>query len=429
MIAISRARPVCIIALALLASGCEGKLIKDTAATLVKTGSDVTDATAQFTTADNEANIKAITARVADPKSGCPAKRGKSSVSPKTLYVRTGVGDNDSTFNSGLAVLPLALQQSLRASPGCQKLLRCETQGPNPTGECAGVCYSEPESDCIDGIVDGVDAQRKAATSGGAMLDPNSALGLAVSEMRAKLAVISFDTKAIPQSAALATYLNAYSAYLSSLAALGNQSPKDLTPIADHFSNREKEIVDGATKIDPKLLSKDATATQKQIQDASNNADKLIGDVKQMADAQHDANRMKEATAKAEADYQALFPLLQSEAFATAAHVSTAEDQVFGYQAKALLARIDSAKGQDERAQAITAYYTAVQDHRTKLAAAAGLSETYKALLAKMKDAHDHLYRLSTNPNADDERAIAEETITNIVTIVSDILKLYNTFA
>jgi len=396
---------------------------------LVKTGSDVADATAQFTSADNEANIKALTARVADPKSGCPAMRGNNSMSPKTLYVRADVDAADTTFSDGINALSPETQAELRALHGCQKLLRCEGEGKNATGECASVCYSDPESDCIDSVVDGVAAKRKAAMANGATIDPTSTLGMAVSKMRAKLAVISFDTKAIPQSAALATYLNAYSAYLSSLAALGNHSPKDLTPIASHFSDREKEIVEGATKIDPKLLSKDATATQKQVQDAAGEADKLIGDVKQMADAQHDVNKMKEATAKAEVDYQALLPLLTNEANVTAAKVVSAENQVFGYQSKALLARIDSAKGQYERAQAITAYYTAVQDHRTKLDAATGLPSSYAALIKKMQDAHDHLYRLSTNPDADDERAEAEETITSIVTIVSDILKLYHTFA
>jgi len=416
-----------VLALPLLFCGCKGQLIKDTAATLSDSYTQLATQTADFNKQQNAARFHNMALRVAAAPKGQCDPRGPNPLNPKPTYVRLGhtAADADNTFEVVMAQLSeahLAPPESV-----CRQLLTCEAH-PDTAG-CQAVCYTEPESKCIDQMSKAVAAQADEKTAGHGLLDPTSPAGQSLALMNSKLSVIVFSPNAIPQAAGVAASLHAVGAYMSSVAAIANRSPKDLTPIKDHFTADEAKVADTYKSMNPSGLTDAQAAAQKQLVATSDAADKLIGDIKKMVDAEHDANKIKAIMNEAEADYQTLYAQLKGNASLISVQLVHAENASFVSTAEQMQRDIASAKTVQGKAAALEASQMALADHQSRLKAAEDIPAKFNELLEKMAKAHDALMTLANDPTNDQQRQIAELTVTNFALFASDLLGLYHTFA
>jgi hypothetical protein len=404
-------------------SGCKGQLIKDTAATYVDSGTKLVSATKDLNDADQASNYEAIWLKVEyTTDKECKLYRGNP-MNPLSTYVRSG--EKDSTLEDLAKNFDDTSPSSATQFAGCRQLLRCES---NPfENECMSTCYSEAESECIDKISQHVQAVVAADTPKGEIWPKTPKIQDMDAELLSKLSVIELAKHSTPESINLALSLNAFSAYLATLSSLANEKPKDVTPIASHFSNWEGKIFSAYSSASPVKPSSADQSDQKELAGAGGAADKLIGDIKTIAEDERSGRQIAGDFNATETDYQNLLSQLDSQFSSAVSRIKGVENVQFYEDAlEPTIRKFASAKTAEQRATERSAYLAAVESHKQRLASADALNSNYTKLRKNLTDAHDKLKALIDDPRNTDKRQIVEATVMNFVTIVSDIVALYS---
>jgi hypothetical protein len=459
-------------ALAVLTAGCTGPVVKGAAKDFVDSGNKLNAATQdlnqQFnanvyalkvirsTTAESEAGPsgngtagegvskggRRITAASRDDS--CDPVMPMPGEPPQSTYVRlwNPWDSNDKKWpDRSFIELGQADADTRDGSPtelpACKRLMQCDAHDPT-AAVCRTMCYTRPEAQCITLIRTRLEARISKATKPGSLMPDDPDLAILSQMLNAKLDVIEMAPREKSSNLALALSLNAFSAYLSALGALADDNPKAVTPIADHFTSWEKDIVSGYTSASGKAMSKEDQSIQTDVVNTGSAADKLISDVKLAAAAQSDAEKLKILVTQKDNAFSTVISNANSLVYDAIIQNVAISNDVVNRRLAALREQYINARSDDQRYAARQQF----EDALAKLPAcpdssAAGsrpscqaqqskqLQAKFAQLFKAAQSSHDQLIDAIEHPTDKQKVAMAKETISEFVTIVGDLVKLY----
>jgi hypothetical protein len=387
-------RPALAMSMAALMSACATNIYQTTTATYVDAGHALTS---ELKTLDGRLETEETR-----DKLNSIIKDNTCPINFTRIFVRDGHASD--AFAQALSPADLS---HLRQTDGCQKLLKCESQG----DRCGGDCYTELEARCIDHI------DTAYSPTGG--LHTSTHFASIRKALDARLDQVEYNRTLVTSNQVTTQGIQTLTSYLDLLSKLTEGEKSNYATKAKTFTDDATKLLGYYSKLPKSEVTSTISSDSSHGSDAFDSLGTLVDQIKQKIKDEQDVDAIKDVVLKNDSAFEKNLAFLQLESDRDAKRILDLNIRSTDEELKEI-----------ETSYARTSNPTLHRDLMTRRDAimatyGADPSDALKKVFSSLQTAHDALLSLLKNPTPAQQKAIQDEyysSFKDAVTQAADVI-------